>query len=43
MSGHFTTIVVADFEYEIDDNGLPNVLCMVAYVLDSHLRHVRAA
>ena len=41
MSGHFTTIVVADFEYEIDDNGLPNVLCMVAYVLDSNLRHVR--
>jgi DNA polymerase I len=41
VSGHFTTIVVADFEYEIDDNGLPNVLCMVAYVLDSNLRHVR--
>ena len=41
MSGHFTTIVVADFEYEIDDNGLPDVLCMVAYVLDSNLRHVR--
>jgi hypothetical protein len=41
VSGHFTAIVVADFEYEIDDNGLPNVLCMVAYVLDSNLRHVR--
>jgi hypothetical protein len=40
VSGYFTTIVVADFEYEIDDNGLPNVLCMVAHVLDSNLRHV---
>jgi DNA polymerase I len=41
VSGHFTTIVVGDFEYEIDDNGLPNVLCMVAYVLDERLQHVR--
>jgi hypothetical protein len=41
VSGHFATIVVADFEYEIDDNGLPNILCMVAYVLDANLRHVR--
>ena len=41
VSGHFTTIVVGDFEYEIDDNGLPEVLCMVAYVLDSNLRHMR--
>jgi len=40
VSGHFTTIVVADFEYEIDDNGLPNVLCMVAYVLNENLQHV---
>jgi DNA polymerase I len=41
VNGHFTAIVVADFEYEIDDNGLPDVLCMVAYVLDSNLRHLR--
>ena len=41
MSGHFTTIVDVDFEYEIDANGLPDVLCMVAYVLDLNLRHVR--
>jgi DNA polymerase I len=41
VSGHFTTTNVVDFEYEIDGNGLPNVLCMVAYVLDSNLRHVR--
>ena len=37
---NFTRIVVCDFEYEIADGGLPNVLCMVAYVLDEHLRHV---
>ena len=41
MSKFFTTINVVDFEYEIDDGGLPQVLCMVAYVLDSHLRHIR--
>ena len=41
MSKHFTTIVVCDFEYEVADGELPNVLCMVAYVLDENLRHVR--
>ena len=41
MSEHFTQTIVADFEYEIEDGGLPNPLCMVAYVLDEHLRHVR--
>jgi DNA polymerase I len=41
MSGHFTQVVVADFEYEIAAGDLPNVLCMVAYVLDEKLRHVR--
>ncbi len=41
MSGHFTPVNVVDFEYEIDDNGLPNVLCVVVHVLDSNLRHVR--
>jgi hypothetical protein len=40
VSENFTNIVVIDFEYEIDDNGLPRVLCMVAYVLDEHLQHV---
>ena len=30
----FARIVVLDFEYEIEDGGLPNVLCMVAYMLD---------
>ena len=36
----FRTVTVVDFEYEIDDGDLPNVLCMVAYVLDENLRHV---
>jgi hypothetical protein len=31
----------SDFEYEIDHNLLPCVLCMVAHVLDENLRHVR--
>ena len=38
---NFRNIVVCDFEYEVADGGLPNVLCMVAYVLDENLRHVR--
>jgi hypothetical protein len=41
MSNNFTTINVCDFEYEVADGDLPNVLCMVAYVLDENLRHVR--
>jgi hypothetical protein len=41
VSNHFTTIVVCDFEYEVTDGELPNVLCMVAYLLDENLRHVR--
>ena len=41
MSRCFRTIVVVDFEYEIDDGDLPRVLCMVAYVLDANLRHVQ--
>ena len=36
----FRWIVVVDFEYEVSDGDLPNVLCMVAYVLDANLRHV---
>jgi DNA polymerase-1 len=38
---NFRNIAVCDFEYEVADGGLPNVLCMVVYVLDEHLRHVR--
>ena len=41
MSKNFTTINVCDFEYEIEDGGLPHVLCMVAYVLNENLQHVR--
>jgi hypothetical protein len=41
VSANFGTIVVVDFEYEIDDNLLPRVLCMVAHVLDENLQHVR--
>jgi DNA polymerase-1 len=37
----FPSVVVADFEYEVDDGELPNVLCMVAYVLNERLQHVR--
>ena len=41
MSEIFRTVAVVDFEYEIKPGGLPSVLCMVAYVLDEHLQHVR--
>jgi DNA polymerase-1 len=41
VSKHFSTVVVCDFEYEVADGDLPNVLCMVAYVLDQNLQHVR--
>ena len=41
MSTSFTTIIVCDFEYEVKDDGLPNVLCMVVYVLNESLQHVR--
>jgi DNA polymerase I len=37
---HFNTIIVCDFEYEIADGELPNVLSMVAFVLDANLQHV---
>jgi DNA polymerase I len=36
----FAQTVVVDFEYEVDDGDLPNVLCMVAYVLDENHQHV---
>jgi DNA polymerase-1 len=41
MSQHFEQVVVADFEYEVGDGDLPDVLCMVAHVLDENLQHVR--
>src|SRR5262249_54456239 len=41
MSDCFTQVAVVDFEYEISDGNLPNVLCMVAYLLDENLQHAR--
>jgi hypothetical protein len=38
---NFKTIVVCDFEYEVAPGDLPNVLCMVAHVLDENCRHTR--
>ena len=38
---NFRNIVVGDFEYEVADGDLPNVLCLVAYVLDGDFQHVR--
>ena len=40
MSNYHRCVVV-DFEYEVDNGDLPRPLCMVAYVLDERLRHVR--
>ena len=37
----FRHTVVVDFEYEVEEGNLPNILCMVAYVLDENLQHVR--
>jgi DNA polymerase family A len=36
----FSQTIVADTEYEIEPGNLPNLLCLVAYVLDENLRHV---
>jgi hypothetical protein len=41
MSENFGSVVTCDFEYEIAPGDLPNVLCLVVYVLDEKLRHVR--
>jgi DNA polymerase-1 len=41
VSKNFSTIAVVDFEYEVEDGGLPDVLCMVAHVLNENLQHVR--
>jgi hypothetical protein len=47
LQQNFGTVVVVDFEYEVEgvDYGLragdlPVPLCMVAHVLDEHLQHV---
>jgi DNA polymerase family A len=37
---HFRRIVVLDFEYEIEDGDLPNVLCLIAYVLNGNCQHL---
>ena len=41
MSQNLDSIVVCDFEYEAADGELPSVLCMVAYVLNENLQHLR--
>jgi hypothetical protein len=41
MNDVFGVVAVVDFEYEIEPGGLPNPLCMVAYVLDHKIQHVR--
>jgi hypothetical protein len=41
MTDNFGSVIVCDFEYEVATGDLPDPLCMVAYVLDEHLRHVR--
>jgi DNA polymerase I len=41
VSESFTSITVCDFEFEVADGDLPNVLCMAARVLDGNFRHVR--
>jgi DNA polymerase I len=41
VSENFTQVVAVDFEYEVSDGNLPHVLCMVAYVLNENLQHVR--
>ena len=37
---YFRHYVIIDFEYEIEDGGLPNVLCLVCYILDDNLNHI---
>ena len=41
MSGMFTRIVVGDFEYEVAPGDMPNVLCLVLYVLDEDLNLIQ--
>jgi DNA polymerase family A len=37
---YFRRNIVFDFEYEIEDGGLPNPLCVVVYILDTNLKHI---
>ena len=39
--GNFDQVVIVDFEFEADAGELPQPLCMVAYVLNENLQHVR--
>lgn len=41
MSDNFGSIVVCDFEFVAAAGELPDVLCMVAHVLDEHLEHTQ--
>ena len=41
LGNYFGNIVVVDFEYEIGDGDLPNVLAMCAFTLDENLQHIR--
>jgi hypothetical protein len=41
VSENFASIVVCDFEYEVTDGDLPIPLCMIAYILDEKLWHIR--
>lgn len=36
----FRHYVILDFEYEIEDGGLPHVLCLVTYILDANFKHI---
>jgi DNA polymerase-1 len=38
---NFREIVVGDFEYEVTDGDLPDVLCLVAHILDENLKLIR--
>jgi hypothetical protein len=41
VSENFGAVVVCDSEYEVAAGELPNVLCMIAHVLNENLEHVR--
>ena len=38
---NFCTVNIGDFEYEIAPGGLPHIVCLVVYVLNENLEHVR--
>ena len=40
LQKYFRRIVVLDFEYEVEPGDLPNVLCLVAYILNENLQHI---